>query len=120
MDRDTMSRSPCGIYNFKSLEIMTDLGRRLLNQMPTFKILLIRAPNLFTPFIALPLLWSSGRADVVSENDAAPLKSTLQRLVNFNRIEGTNVTSAPRCSPFPATEIEVTSTPIARDFGCAY
>jgi hypothetical protein len=116
---------------FKSLEIMIDLARRLLNQ-PALNILLFRAPGFFTPRIPR-LLSPSGRADAVRHSDAAPLKSTLQRPVNFKRInansiclnvdapnvrtrnlvhfdnntehiEGSDVIAAPRCSRFPATE----------------
>jgi NTE family protein len=44
------------------------------------------APHFFSPRMLPPLLWQSERADAISYYDVAPLKSTLERLVDFDRI----------------------------------
>jgi NTE family protein len=49
-------------------------------------ILLFGAPHFFSPRMLPPLLWRSGRVDAISYYDVAPLKTTLERLVDFDRI----------------------------------
>src|SRR4029434_876305 len=49
-------------------------------------IVLFGAPNFFTPRVPPPMPWEVNRADAVSYYDVAPLKATLERLVDFDRI----------------------------------
>jgi NTE family protein len=48
--------------------------------------MLLGAPNFFKPRFPPPLGWPSERPDTVSFYDVAPLKATLERLVDFERI----------------------------------
>jgi NTE family protein len=43
-------------------------------------------PNFFTPRVPLATLWPAGTPDKASYYDTAPLKATLERLVDFDRI----------------------------------
>jgi NTE family protein len=49
-------------------------------------ILLFGAPNFFTPRVPPVMLWPAGTPDKTSYYDTAPLKATLERLVDFDRI----------------------------------
>src|SRR5256886_1947092 len=88
---ETVSRSPSGVPYFKSLGIKDETARRLLNQTRALDILLFGAPGFFTPRMPPSVLWPSGRADSVSYYDVAPLKSTLERLVDFDRINAGSI-----------------------------
>ena len=78
--------SPLGIPYLKSLDIKDDLTHRFVNQARALNILLFGAPRFFAPRMPSPLLWPSGRANTLSHYDVAPLKATLERLVDFDRI----------------------------------
>jgi NTE family protein len=78
--------SPLGIPYFKSLDIKDDLTHRFVNQARALNILLFGAPRFFTPRMPSPLLWPSRRADTLSHYDVTPLRTTLERLVDFDRI----------------------------------
>src|SRR5262245_8458460 len=83
---EAVSTSPLGVPYLKSIDIADELTRRLLNQTRALGILLFGAPNFFTPRMLPPLLWSAETAASVSYYDVAPLKSTLERLVDFDCI----------------------------------
>jgi len=63
-----------------------DTMHSLLNQTRALGILLFGAPSFFTPRLPLPMPWEVNRADAVSYYDVSPLKVTLERLVDFDRI----------------------------------
>ena len=44
------------------------------------------APHFFTPRLLSPLIWPSPNADQLGFYDVAPLKATLERLVDFDRL----------------------------------
>jgi len=83
---EAVCTSPLGIPYFKSLDLRDDLTHRVVNQARALNILLFGAPQLFTPRLPSPMLWPSGRANTLSHYDVAPLKATLERLVDFDRI----------------------------------
>lgn len=83
---EAVSTPPLGIPYLKSIEITHELTRRFINQTRAFGILLFGAPHFFTPRMPPPLFWPSDRPDFVSHYDIAPLKATLERLVDFDRI----------------------------------
>ncbi len=83
---EAVSTPPLGIPYLKSIEITHELTRRFINQTRAFGILLFGAPHFFTPRMPPPLFWPSDRPDSVSHYDIAPLKATLERLVDFDRI----------------------------------
>jgi NTE family protein len=78
--------SPLGIPYLKSLDIKDDLTHRFVNQARALNILLFGAPQFFTPRMPSPFVWPSGRADTLSHYDVTPLRTTLERLVDFDRI----------------------------------
>src|SRR5262249_29933017 len=60
--------------------------RGWLNQLSAGKIVAEGAPGFFTPRVPPPYLRSARSPGATSRNDVAPLKATLERLVDFDRI----------------------------------
>ena len=83
---EAVSTPPLGIPHLRSIEITDEFTRRFINQTRALGILLFGAPHFFTPRMPPPLFWPSHRPDSVSHYDVAPLKATLERLVDFDRI----------------------------------
>lgn len=83
---EAVSTSPLGLPYFPSLTISDDSIHSLLNQTRALGILLFGAPNFFTPRLPPPMPWDLNRADAVSYYDVSPLNATLERLVDFDRI----------------------------------
>jgi NTE family protein len=83
---EAVSTSPLGLPYFPSLAIPDDSIRSLLNQTRALGILLFGAPYFFTPRLPPPTPWEVNRADAVSYYLVSPLKATLERLVDFDRI----------------------------------
>jgi len=88
---ESVCTSPLGIPYFKSIEITDSLTRRFVNQARALNILLFGAPHFFTPRMPTPVFWPSERPDAVSHYDVSPLKATLERLVDFDRINAGNM-----------------------------
>jgi len=63
-----------------------DLARGLANQMSASLALVRGAPGFFVPRIPIPWLQPTGSLEATSYYDSAPLKATLERLVDFDRI----------------------------------
>jgi NTE family protein len=84
---ETVSTSPLGIPYFQSVEIKDDLNRQFVNQLRAMNILMFGAPGMFVPRMPpAPLLWKTGAPTEASYYDNAPLKATLERLVDFDLI----------------------------------
>jgi NTE family protein len=83
---EAVSTSPLGLPYFPSIAIPDDSTHSLLNQTRALGILLFGAPYFFTPRLPPPMPWEVKRADAVSYYDVSPLKATLERLVDFDRI----------------------------------
>lgn len=83
---EAVSTSPLGLPYFPSLVIPDDTAHSLLNQTRALGILLFGAPYFFTPRLPPPMPWEVSRANAVSFYDVSPLKATLERLVDFDRI----------------------------------
>jgi NTE family protein len=82
---EAVSTSPLGLPYFPSLAF-PDTMHSLLNQTRALGILLFGAPSFFAPRLPLPMPWEVNRADAVSYYDVSPLKVTLERLIDFDRI----------------------------------
>jgi NTE family protein len=82
---EAVSTSPLGLPYFPSLAF-PDTMHSLLNQTRALGILLFGAPSFFAPRLPLPMPWEVSRADAVSYYDVSPLKVTLERLIDFDRI----------------------------------
>jgi NTE family protein len=63
-----------------------DLARGLANQISASLALARGAPGFFVPRIPVPWLQPMGSLEATSYYDNAPLKATLERLVDFDRI----------------------------------
>jgi NTE family protein len=82
---ETVSTSPLGIPSIASLQFPSDTHRLLVNQMRATAALLYGAPSFFHPRLPPPLLPANGPG-TLSYYDTSPLKSLLERLVDFDRI----------------------------------
>jgi len=80
-----VSTSPLGIPYFRHVEF-GDIQRQLLNQTRAMNILLFGAPNFFVPRMPPPTVWPPTSPEKASYYDNAPLRATLERLVDFDRI----------------------------------
>src|SRR5271156_6641343 len=82
---ETVCSSPLGIPYFKSLELQVSFNRQIVNQARAMNIALFGAPNFFSPRPPPDYLWSGG-AKTASLYDNTPIKATLARVVDFDRI----------------------------------
>jgi NTE family protein len=83
---ETVSTSPLGVPYFKALELHDDFNHQVINQARAMSVLLFGAPNFFVPRVPPTLLWPGAAANKVSYYDNTPLKATLERLVDFDRL----------------------------------
>jgi NTE family protein len=81
-----VSAPPLGIPYFRHLELKDDTEHKLVNQARAVNILLFGAPNFFVPRMPPPTVWPPGSPDKASYYDNTPLRATLERLVDFDRI----------------------------------
>jgi NTE family protein len=80
-----VSTSPLGIPYFRQIEFSDD-QHWLVNQASAMSILLLGTPNFFVPRLPPPTIWPPGSPDKASYYDDTPLRATLERLVDFDRI----------------------------------
>jgi NTE family protein len=80
-----VSASPLGIPYFRQVNY-DDIQHQLVNQVRAMGILLFGAPNFFVPRMPPPTVWPPGSPDKASYYDTAPLRATLEQLVDFDRI----------------------------------
>ena len=66
--------------------VKTDRGRTVFNETSAALIATFGVPGFFTPRLPPALLWPPGSPQAQSYYDTAPLKKTLERLVDFDRI----------------------------------
>ena len=83
---EAITTSPVGIPTLDNVEITSDTTRRVVNATRAMSILLFGAPQFFKPRMLSPLFWPFHDVDELSHYDVAPLKETLERLVDFDRI----------------------------------
>jgi NTE family protein len=83
---ETVSTSAVGITHLPWLKLQDDLAHTIVNQLRSFSILLFGAPGFFKPRLPLSYLYASSSSDAMSYYDIAPLKTTLERLVDFDLI----------------------------------
>jgi len=80
-----VSTSPLGIPYFQHVKY-DDIQHQLLNQMRAMGILFFGTPNFFVPRLPSPAIWPPGSPDKASYYDTTPLRATLERLIDFDRI----------------------------------
>jgi NTE family protein len=83
---ETVSASPLGIPYFKAFDLDGPFNRQFASHAEAMSFLIFGAPNFFVPRMPPAMLWPPGSAAKASIYDNAPLKATLERLVDFDRI----------------------------------
>jgi NTE family protein len=83
---ETVSTSPLGIPYFKAFDLRNDFHHQLVNQARAWNVLFFGAPDFFFPRVPSAVLFPTGNAHEISYYDNSPLKVTLERLVDFDRI----------------------------------
>jgi NTE family protein len=83
---EAVSTPPLGVPHLASVDINDDVIHRFINQTRALGIMLFGAPHFFTPRLLSPMFWPSPKADQLSFYDVAPLRTTLERLVDFDLI----------------------------------
>jgi NTE family protein len=81
---ETVSAPPFGMPDQASPAIEGDLARVWVNQVRALGVLAGGAPQFFTPRPLPPFLHPRGSAEALSYYDTAPLRATLERLVDFD------------------------------------
>jgi NTE family protein len=75
-----------GILGFNCFATRDALVHRLANQANSLSTLLLGAPHFFEPRVPPPYLQPDGTLEALSYYDVAPLRATLERMVDFDRI----------------------------------
>jgi NTE family protein len=83
---EAVSMSPFGVPYLAALEIDDEFVHSVVNQVRSLGILLGGAPGFFKPRVPPPFFYPSGSPEALSFYDPAPLKATLERLVDFDLI----------------------------------
>jgi NTE family protein len=83
---ETVTEFAVGASYFRSFELSNEFSRQALNQAWAANILMFGVPNFFAPRMPPAAMWPGGNASKASYYDNAPLKATLNRLVDFDRI----------------------------------
>jgi NTE family protein len=91
---ETISQPPFGISRFPGFKLEGEYMHHAVNQFRSMAILLGGAPGFFTPRMPPPFLHAPGSPEAQSYYDTAPLKVTLERLVDFDLLNA----GAMRCS----------------------
>jgi NTE family protein len=65
---------------------LSEFAHRLVNEARATNILLFGAPNFFVPRLPSPVLVSSASPDTLSFYDVAPVRATLEQIVDFDLI----------------------------------
>jgi NTE family protein len=83
---ETVSTSALGIPAFDAVELRNELAHTLVNQATAMNVLLFGAPHFFVPRVPPPMPGLGTRTDKASYYDNTPVRATLTRLVDFDRI----------------------------------
>jgi NTE family protein len=82
---ETVSAQPFGVP-YLALEGRDEFTHRLINQVSSLGALVGGAPGFFQPRVPPPFLYPNGAPEALSYYDVAPLRATLQDLVEFDLI----------------------------------
>jgi NTE family protein len=86
---EAVSTSPLGAFAVpysRSATLKDAATHRLVNQIHALGIAMLGAPSFFIPRFPPPHIWSPQDTANLSFYDVSPLKATLERLVDFDRI----------------------------------
>jgi NTE family protein len=82
---EAVSDSPFGSAYLRSIHF-TDEYRHFVNQARAFGVAMFGAPHFFAPRFPHPMFLPSSPVETLSVYDIAPLRETLEQLVDFDRI----------------------------------
>ena len=85
---ETVTEPPLGLHPLRGYKITDDFVHMMINQWRSVGTLMWGAPNFFTPRVPPPVFTPLGTPDVLSFYDVAPVKALLEKLVDFDRING--------------------------------
>jgi len=83
---ETVSSPPFGLPFLAALEGRDELTHSLINQLSSLGALIGGAPGFFQPRVPPPFLYPNGAPEALSYYDVAPLRATLEALVDFDLI----------------------------------
>ena len=83
---ETVSAPPLGVPILAALEGRDEFTHTLINQVSSLGALIGGAPGFFQPRLPPPFLYPNGMPEALSYYDVAPLRATLEALVDFDLI----------------------------------
>jgi NTE family protein len=83
---ETVSAPPFGMPYVAALEGSDEFSHTVINHVRSWGALVGGAPGFFQPRIPPPFLYPNGAPEALSYYDVAPLRGTLERLVDFDLI----------------------------------
>jgi len=83
---ETVSAPPFGMPILAALEGRDEFTHTLINQVSSLGALIGGAPGFFQPRLPPPFLYPNGVPEALSYYDVAPLRATLEALVDFDLI----------------------------------
>jgi NTE family protein len=75
-----------GTESYEKYLAQGDVSHNILDQLSAARVLLSGAAGFFTPRFPPPYMYENGSPRATSYYDTGPLKSTLERLIDFDRI----------------------------------
>src|ERR1700730_9899459 len=83
---ETVTAPPFGVSFVTALEGRDEFSHSVINQVRSWGALIGGAPGFFQPRVPPPFLYPNGSPEALSYYDVAPLRATLERLVDFDLI----------------------------------
>lgn len=83
---ETITETPANVSLFDNIPIHGDMVRSFVNQTRAMGTIFNGAPQFFTPRMPPPFLLPKGNSGASSFYDTSPLKETIDRLVDFDRV----------------------------------
>ena len=83
---ETVSAQPFGLPFLAALEGRDEFTHSLINHVSSVAALIGGAPGFFQPRVPPPFLYPNGTSEALSYYDVAPLRGTLEALIDFDRI----------------------------------
>ena len=83
---ETVTQPPLGVPYLASVDIKSDMQRQMINQFRAMGTMLWGAPSFFKPRIPPPFFLPAGNPGNLAFYDISPLKTLLESLVDFDRI----------------------------------
>src|SRR5215472_6534686 len=109
---ETITTSPFGVPYVGVLKARDEFSHSVINQVSSWGALLGGAPGFFQPRVPPPYLYPNGAPEALSYYDVAPLRATLEGLVDFDLINAGAMRFSIGAVMFaPATSCILTAPP---------